>query len=165
MCLNPPPTAPRDLPESIRLEVLRELLEDLLASVPLFRYCSVPLQNSLLLALKLQVVAPGVSLVREGEWGEGVHFLSRGRLEILSEGGERSHGFLDSGESFGVLSLMLKERRTAAAKATTYCEVFVLERTDFERFQSQEEFREVFARIGRENTGRMSELVLEGVVL
>lgn len=155
-----------DLPSSIRLDVILQLTRELLEQVPLFRYCSPALRNALLLSLHPSIYVPGSYVVREGEVGRGIFFLSGGEAEILSDNGRRSHGTLHAGEHFGELSLLLGEKRTAAVRAVTYCDVFVLEGDDFERMKEEySELREVLKRVSAEKSEKMSELVLQGVVL
>jgi voltage-gated potassium channel len=155
-----------DLPAPLRLEVLFNLTRRLIERVPLFQHCSPVLRNELLMALKPQIFAPGTVVVREGEPGNGVYFISRGTLEILSEADERSHGALGPGDYFGDLSLILGERRTASVKALDFCDVFVLDRANFSRIKTEYgEFREVLKKVAAERTDRISELVLEGVIL
>jgi voltage-gated potassium channel Kch len=155
-----------DLPDATRLEVLLHLAGEVLESVPLFRHCSPALRNALLLALRPEIHAPGGFVVREGEAGDGIYFLTHGTAAITSEPEDRTHGVLESGESFGDLSMLLGEHRTASVKAVTYCDVFVLTRSEFERIKSEyEEFRDVLRRASAQRTEKVSDLVLEGVIL
>jgi hypothetical protein len=155
-----------DLPAPVRLEITHQLTRELIDRVPLFQHCSPALRNVLLLALKPQIFVPNSHIVREGELGEGIYFISGGNAEIISDEGRNSHGTLSSGDHFGGLSLMLGEKRTAAVRASTYCDVFVLERADFERIIGDyAELREVLKKVSAEQSEMMSELVLQGVVL
>jgi hypothetical protein len=111
-----------DLPAPVRLEILLQLTKDLIDNVPLFRHASPALRNVLLLALKPQIFAPEGFVVREGETGNEIYFISSGTVEITSQDGAKSYGTLESGDYFGDLSLLLGEKRTASVKALTYCE-------------------------------------------
>jgi CRP-like cAMP-binding protein len=87
-------------------------------------------------------------------------------MEITSRQGTRSHGTLEPGDYFGDLSLLLGERRTASVSAITHCDVFVLARSDFDRIKTEyPEFREVLKTISSEKSERLSDLVLDGIVL
>jgi hypothetical protein len=155
-----------DLPDALRLQVVLRLAEGLLETVPLFRRSQGSLRHALVLALRPQILPPGVELVREGEAPEAIHFVSRGALEILSEGGSRSHGTFGPGDHFGLLSLTLGERRTAAVVAKTYCDVLVLAKADFERIKTTyPELNEILQQVASERGERLSELLLEGVTL
>ena len=120
----------------------------------------------MLLTLRPQTYGPEGYVVREGEPGREIFFISRGELEITSEGGARSHGTLGDGEYFGDLSMLLAEKRTASVKALTYCEVFILAGEDFTRIKDEyPEFKEVLQKVSAERTERKSELLMDGVVL
>ena len=155
-----------DLPAPIRLEIILQLTRDLIDRVPLFRHCSSALRNVLLMSLKPQIHVPESYIVREGEIGRGIYFLSGGSAEILSDEGRRSHGTLSTGDHFGDLSLMLGEKRTASVKASTYCDLFVLEGREFNRIKGEySELREVLKKVSSEKSEKMSALILDGVVL
>ncbi len=160
------PALLKDLPESIRLEVLFHLTRELMDQVPLFRHTGPALRNALLMSLEPQVHVPGSIVAREGEPGNGIYFVSRGTLEITSGPEGESHGTLGPGDYFGDLSLLLGERRTASVHALTYSDVFLLPAREFERLKTEyEEFRDVLKKVSSEKTERMAELVMEGVLL
>ena len=156
----------RDLPTPLRLEVLVHLARDLLERVPLFRYCGPVLRDELLMALEPMIVTPGGIIVREGEMANGIYFISRGTIEVLSDDGATSHGTLEDGDYFGDLSLILSERRTASAKALTYCDLLVLPKREFERIKHDyPEFREALKTMSSERSEKISALVLSGAIL
>ncbi|MFT7618881.1 MAG: hypothetical protein ACI97A_002529 [Planctomycetota bacterium] len=155
-----------DLPAPLRLEVLLHLTRDLIEKVPLFRHCDPALRNVLLMSLRTQVIAPGVAIAREGERGEEIYFISRGTLEIVREQDETAYGVLEDGDYFGHMSLLLRERRTATVRATTFCDVFVLSRDDFERIKTEySEFRDVLKAVSAEKSEKMSSLLIDGIIL
>jgi Ion transport protein/Cyclic nucleotide-binding domain len=155
-----------DLPGPMRLEVLLHVTHELVAKVPLFHHCSPTLRNVLLLSLHAQTYAPGGYIVREGEIGREIFFISRGRMEIITEGGDNAHGVFEDGDYFGDLSLLLGERRTASVKALSYCELFVLEERSFNEIRKEyPEFREVLKKMSSEKTEKVSALVMAGIVL
>jgi hypothetical protein len=155
-----------DLPVQFRLEILQSLTRELLDSVPLFRYCSPALRNALLIALKPQTFAPDVYIARQGELGKEIYFLSRGRAEIISDGGKSHHGHFEGGDYFGDLSLLLGEKRTASVRALTYCEIFILNRSDYNRIKNEySEFREVLTKTSAQKTAKVSALIMDGITL
>jgi hypothetical protein len=160
------PALLKDLPETIRLDVLFHLTKELIEQVPLFRYTGPALRNALLMSLEPQVHVPGSHVVREGERANGIYFVSRGALEIIAGPDGVSHGTLEPGDYFGDLSLLLGERRTASVRALVYSDVFLLPAREFERLKEDyEEFKEVLKVISSEKTEKMAELVIEGVIL
>jgi len=155
-----------DLPTPFRLDILRYVTRELLEKVPLFKYCSPALRDVLLMALKPQTFAPEGYIAREGEVGKEIFFISRGKVEITTHEGQNSHGTLQGGDYFGDLSLILREKRTASVRALTYCEIFILGRTDFTRIKDEyPEFRDVLTKMSSEKTDKVSAHVLGGVIL
>jgi hypothetical protein len=155
-----------ELPPPFRLELLMHLTRDLLATVPLFSYCSPHLRNALLLALHAVTYAPGVRIATAGEAGREIFFLSHGKAEILSEDGGMHFGTLEDGDYFGNLSLILGEKRTASVQALTYCEVLVLEKRAYHSIRREyPEFQEVLKQVAATHTDRVAALIVQGVVL
>ncbi len=155
----------RDLPDPIRLELLIDLARDMLKEVPLFVMCPAALRNDLLLALRPMVLAPGIFLVREGEIPHEVYFVGTGSAEILDGEGEVV-GTSESGDHFGLLSLTLGERRTASVRTLSYCDVFVLDAGDLDRLKREyAEFKDILKTIAAERSEKMSNLLLDGVVI
>lgn len=155
-----------DLPRPLRLEVLLNLTKEFLNKVPLFKYCSVPLRDVLLTSLQPRTHAPDGYIVREGEVGKEIYFISHGQVEIISDNSKKVHGTLEAGDYFGDLSLLLGEKRTASVRTTTYCEIFVLTSQEFNRIKKEyPEFKEVLKKSSAEKTEKTSELVLDGIIL
>ena len=156
----------KDLPEPLRLEILLHLTRELLHKVPLFKYSSPALRNVLLMALRLETYAPEDEIVREGEVGGEICFISQGKAEITTNEGTIIHGTLESGDYFGDLSLILGEKRTASVKALTYCEIFVLGKKEFNSIKDEyPEIREVLKKMSSEKTDKIAALVLKGITL
>lgn len=155
-----------DLPKPLRLEVLLHLTRKLLDNVPLFKYCSPVLRDVLLTSLRPRTYAPNGYIVREGEVGNEIYFISHGQVEVISSEEKKFHATLEEGEYFGDLSLLLGEKRTASVRTTTYCEVFVLSGEDFNRIKNEyNAFKDVLKKASAEKTEKTSALVLDGIVL
>lgn len=155
-----------DLPGPLRLDILLNLTRELLERVPLFKYCSPALRNALLMTLKAQTYAPDGYIVREGELGREIYFISRGKVEITSDEGLEAHDTFEAGDYFGDLSLLLGEKRTASVKTLTYCDIFMLTKDDFDRIRNEyPEFRDVVKKMSSERTEKIAELVLKGIIL
>lgn len=156
----------KDLPDPLRLEVMIQLTKDLLQNVPLFKYCSEPLKNVLLLALKAKTFDPGSLLVRVGETGKEIFFISEGQVDIIDESGTVNYSTITSGDYFGDLSILLGEKRTASVKANGFCETFILDSEDFFQIKKEyPEFTEVLKKISSEKTEKTTQLLLDGVIL
>ncbi|MCK5686668.1 ion transporter [bacterium] len=155
-----------DLPDQFKLKILRHLIAESLDQVPLFKFCSQALGDELLKALKSVTYPPGIYIAQEGETGKQLFFMSSGQAQIISGDGQTKHGLLKKGDYFGHLSLVLKEKRTASVKALTYCEVFKLHRDDFERIKNEyPELTQLLRKMSSEKTDRLSQLILDGIIL
>ena len=155
-----------DLPGPLRLEILLHLAKKILDTVPLFKYCSPVLRNELLISLESRTYSPDSYIVREGESGKAIYFITEGSVEITSEEGDKSWGTMSEGDYFGYMSVVLGERRTASLKTLGYCDLLILKVDDFDRIKSEfPEFNDVLKRVSGERTEQLSELIMEGIIL
>jgi hypothetical protein len=155
-----------DLPASLRLDVMAHLTSELTERVPLFRHCGPALQNVLLMALEPQIIVPGGTVVRAGEKADGIYFIGRGTMRVISAEGEETDVTLAEGDYFGDLSLLLGERRTASVRAVTYCDLFFLRRDRFETIREDyAEFSDALKALSSSRSEKLSMLVLDGHVL
>ena len=155
-----------DLPGPLRLEVMLHLTNDLLDKVPLFKYSSPALRDALLEALQAQTYAPDGWVVKEGEIGSQMFFISSGQVEVVAGDGTKKFAILEAGEYFGDLSLLLKEHRTASVRTLSFCEILILEGQHFERIKNDySEFRTILKKVSSEKSEKMAGLVLDGIIL
>jgi voltage-gated potassium channel len=76
------------------------------------------------------------------------------------------YGTLSTGDYFGDLTLLLKERRSASVRSVGFSEAFQLDAASYERIRSDyPELREVLTKSSSERSSTLTDLVLEGVVL
>ncbi len=156
----------RDLPPSSRLEVLQYITRELLQQVPLFKYCSPGLRNTLLSVLKVETYAPNSYIVFEGQLGEAIYFITKGTVEIVLMNSNEFIDQLGEGEYFGDISLILGENRTASVRTISYCDLFVLTEKDFNHIKSKyPEFKEVLKKSAAEKSEKMLELILKDIIL
>ena len=120
------------LPPSLRDEVMRSLHQRLLESVPLFRQAGDAFIREVALRLRPIVCLPGDYVVHHGERGREMYFVSRGELEVLAEDGTVLNT-LGPGDFFGEIALVDAAPRTASVRATTTSDLYVLNKTMFER--------------------------------
>jgi hypothetical protein len=155
-----------DLPRPLRLEIMLQLASNILETVPLFKYCSPALRDTLLLCLESRTFTPDSYIAREGETGKAIYFIIEGAVEIISLEQEKSWGSMGEGDYFGFMSLVLGERRTATITARGFCDLLILGSDDFKRIKTEfPEFQDVLKRASAERVEQLSELILEGVVL
>lgn len=75
-----------------------------------------------------QVFAPGERLIQEGDASDSAFFLYSGRVGLFKEvdGQAKKLGTLETGELFGEMAYLLKEKRTATVTAETEVTALVL---------------------------------------
>ena len=89
-------------------------------------------QRGQLLALfKPRSAAPGDRVIRAGDTGAEMFFISSGAVEVAIG---RRRIQLGPGDVFGEMALLTGARRTADVTAIDYCLFLILEKDDFERF-------------------------------
>ncbi|MBI1847398.1 MAG: glucose-6-phosphate dehydrogenase [Candidatus Rokubacteria bacterium] len=126
------PKAAFDLIERDGRTWLEVVNRNVVEQVPLFQACSAIFQRNIALALKPGVCAPGDFIVRKGDVGREMYFLVKGEVDVLDGDGAVINA-LGPGAFFGEISLLRSEPRNASVRAREYCEVFVLEKEDFNR--------------------------------
>ncbi|HEV2676272.1 MAG TPA: cation:proton antiporter [Aliidongia sp.] len=77
------------------------------------------------------IAVPGDQLVRKGERGDSVFFISSGAVEVILPGEPVTLG---RGDIFGEMALLTGEPRRADVTAVTYSQLLVLHAADFRRF-------------------------------
>jgi glucose-6-phosphate 1-dehydrogenase len=111
------------------VEILnREALE----KVPLFEGADAVLLASLIMALKPVVFQPGDVVIRKGEIGREFYLISRGEVEVM-DGSGTLVATLGEGNFFGEISLLTSAPRNATVRAKSYCDFFVLDKSEFTR--------------------------------
>lgn len=82
-----------------------------------------------------QQLAGGDWLFHQGDSGDSLYFLTRGRLQVWIEAGDESRmvGELESGACVGEIGLLTAERRSAGIRAVRDCQLLRLDRDDFEQ--------------------------------
>ena len=70
-------------------------------------------------------------VIHEGQIGHEMYFINHGEVQVFSRKDNKIIENMESGSFFGELALLDSVRRTASVKTLTYCELFVLEKSDF----------------------------------
>lgn len=155
-----------DLPGSLRREIMLHLAAEIIDTVPLFHHCTPVLRDALLDCLQARSIPPGSYINREGNPGRAIYFIVSGEVEIISLEHNRSWGEMRDGDYFGLMSLVLNEKCTATTMARAFTDLLVLSADDFERIKADyPELRDALSRASSQQTGHLSQLLLEGVVL
>ncbi|EJZ21179.1 cation:proton antiporter [Rhizobium sp. Pop5] len=109
-------------------------MQQLIETFPLFAQVDEDAQEELLLLFKAKSAPPGERVIRRGDRGDGMFFISSGAVEVrLASGAIR----LEPGSFFGEMALLTGGRRSADVIAVDFCQFEVLERRDFNMFMSR----------------------------
>lgn len=105
--------------------------EELISRVEMFRDLSGTEINALARFLRPRLALPDERIVRHGDRGMHLFFISSGAVEVVLPGEKVRLG---SGDFFGELALVSGGRRTADVIAIGYCQLLALSAADFGRF-------------------------------
>ena len=125
------------LPGSLQREVSMVLKKDILQTIPLLRDLEENFLEQIAMRLKPEVVTPGDVLFRAGAPGDTMYFVIHGELEVLTADEKKRLSELGEGDFFGEIALFNDVPRTATVKALTYCDLYKLEKTEFEMVVEQ----------------------------
>jgi CPA2 family monovalent cation:H+ antiporter-2 len=125
-------------------------MQELSETFPLFANVDENSQEELLLLFRPKSALPGERVMRKGDRGDGMYFLSSGAVEVQIPGEPIR---LEPGAFFGEIALLSGGRRNADVVAVDFCQFFVLERRDFNMFTSKHPaLRQMVSDLARERT-------------
>jgi glucose-6-phosphate 1-dehydrogenase len=129
------------------------LNRDLLARTAFFAEAPALVLNNLLPAFRPLAVAAGATIVEAGALDDEMYFVCRGELEAIGGDGSRL-GVLREGEFFGEMAVLFDQPRAATVRATTACDLLVLDGDEFRRIVN--DFPTVAAEFRRLAEARLS---------
>jgi CRP-like cAMP-binding protein len=144
-------------------ELTRRTAAALLA-VDFFAPLTEPERLTLAARLRPQLFARGETVIRQGERGESLFLVTRGRVEVkVASGGEASVvGTIGEGSVFGEMSLLTGAPRTATVVALEDTEVLPVPRADFRHIAAANPvLLEEVARIVSSRRGKLAETIRE----
>ncbi|MFZ5780655.1 MAG: cation:proton antiporter [Pseudomonadota bacterium] len=109
-------------------------LNTLLEQFPVLQLVEREDLDALLLMFRPKSALPGERVIRRGDRGDGMYFLSSGGVEVRV--GDRIFP-LEPGAFFGEMALLTGEPRTADVVAVDFCQFLVLDRRDFNQFMAR----------------------------
>jgi len=120
------------------MELEEEIDISLLERVPLFADCSEETLKILSKPMRRQKVEPNEYLVKRGEIAQEMFFIINGRVSVMA-GSTTETNFhisdLGDGSFFGEMGLLYDLPRTASVISLTSCDLYVLQKDDFEEFK------------------------------
>ncbi len=120
---------PVALKTTVSLQINREIIE----KVPLFQTAGEDLIREIVLNLTPVVFTPGDTIVTAGEVGFQMYFISQGSVDVLSADEQTVYATLTAGQFFGEIALLLSMPRTATIRAREYCDLYRLDKENFDR--------------------------------
>jgi CPA1 family monovalent cation:H+ antiporter len=103
----------------------------LIAKVPLFEALSAQQQQAMVKLLRPRLSVPGEVIMRKGDPGTGMYFVSSGAVEVSIQ---PEPALIGTGGFFGEMSLVNHQPRTADVVSLGYCDLLALSSKDFEAF-------------------------------
>lgn len=124
-----------DLPSSLQTKMSLFLNSEIVKKVSLFEQCKDDTMfiGEIVKNLKTRVCLPNSFIVKKGEIGTEMFFISRGELNVVVEEENKVVFTLRDGGFFGEIALLYDTKRTATIVARTYCDMFILTKTDFKK--------------------------------
>jgi hypothetical protein len=106
--------------------------EDVLKQSPLFRDGDTVFLEQVIMALKPRQAAAGETLITKGEIGRELYLIEQGEVVVL-DGNGQVIDMLTDGDVFGEVGVLMSTPRNATVKAATPTDLYVLEKSDFNR--------------------------------
>ncbi len=123
------------LPKTLRLEISLYLNRGILEKVSLFKNADEVFIREVIEELEPLVFLPGDFVIRQGEFGDCMYFLSTGSVEVVVNG--KQVAVLAEGSPFGETALIQNEKRNASIRAVSYCDVYRLSQHSFEQLRKK----------------------------
>jgi len=124
-----------DLPPSLSLEILLHQNRSLVEKVGVFEGADEVFVREAVQRLRPQVFLPREYIVRQGDYGDSMYFLTQGDLEVLVDGAPVAR--LGPGSVFGEAALVTAERRNASVRSLTYGTGYELAKHDFDELRAR----------------------------
>ncbi|XP_065903305.1 uncharacterized protein [Dysidea avara] len=119
------------LPVSLKADIALNLHKKLIEQVPIFQNADTSFLKLLALSCKPVFFLSGELILKKGDLGNAIYFISTGIVEIFA-GKDESIRITQicAGNFFGEISCLLGCRITATVKAKTNCDLFILSKAD-----------------------------------
>jgi voltage-gated potassium channel len=124
-----------DIPHSLSQEILLFLNRDLIGRVELFSGADELFIRESVQLLKPRVFLPGEYIIRQGEYGDSMYFLTGGEVRIVVDGKDVAR--LGAGSPFGETALVENLHRNASVVSDAYSTGYQLAKADFDVLRSK----------------------------
>lgn len=110
--------------------------------------------NELAAAMREVEVDAGTNVVTVDDYGSAIYLIEEGGADVVTGSGEATQ-FLDTGDVFGEIGLLITGERTATVVARTPMRLLSLSGSDFERIRDRvPEAESTLRRLGLERASR-----------
>jgi voltage-gated potassium channel len=123
------------MPHTLTVDISLFLNRGIIEKVALFKDANEIFIREVVQLLHSMVFLPNDYIIRQGEYGDCMYFLSSGDVEVLV--GEQKVAQLGAGSPFGEAALLQGEKRNASVRALSYCDVYRLSRADFDTLRGK----------------------------
>ncbi|KAG3094453.1 hypothetical protein PI125_g16560 [Phytophthora idaei] len=128
-----------DLSANLRLKLMLEIYGNSIANLPICRFLTASQVNNLALRLKPELFIPGDNILVEGTYGNRLCTLRKGMAAAYWTNSVAAVAILMEGAFFGEIAFFLpNQRRLAAVRATTFCEVLYVSKHDWQKLWSRD---------------------------
>lgn len=122
------------LPTTLKTEAELELKRNFIVGIPIFKNASLEFVTRIAIKLELVIITPGEILMRQDDEGNEMYFIISGMLDVIRNGNPIF--LLKEGDFFGEMALVANLPRTATVKARSFCNLYRLDRSTFEKIIS-----------------------------
>jgi hypothetical protein len=123
------------MPQTLTVDISLFLNRGIIEKVALFKDANEIFIREVVQLLHSMVFLPNDYIIRQGEYGDCMYFLSSGDVEVLVGGQKVAQ--LGAGSPFGEAALLQGEKRNASVRALAYCDVYQLSRADFDTLRQK----------------------------
>lgn len=114
-----------DIPAVVKAKPHKMRASECLMACPMFMNEDHGFVTELAMQLEPESCEAGRMVMREGEEGYKIYFISQGSVEVIVEGRDDPVSTLDPGSIFGEMTLFGLSRRAASVRAVENCSFFV----------------------------------------
>jgi len=119
-----------ELPQALRSELQIYMNMNLIKNVPVFKECTHDCLKKIAGSLTQVYFSPEQNIISIGEMGNEMFIIGHGDVEVrLADG--KTLASLNEGHFFGERALLEETKRSANVVATSYCDLYKLEKEDF----------------------------------
>eukprot|EP00118_Oscarella_pearsei_P005603 m.25830 g.25830 ORF g.25830 m.25830 type:complete len:386 (+) comp28985_c0_seq2:126-1283(+) len=136
----PQPDSPKNRRHSFHSSVaLPDNVYDFIGAIPWLNDASESFRKKLASCVGFRLSRQGEMIIKKGETGKAVFFLSRGVVDVISEDGEVVFSQLSDGALFGEIAILFDTPRTCSIRAATNCMLLTLKKDTFQELLEEEE--------------------------